>query len=83
VYIPFHFNRVRINGHEERDMDKYYKELRKRNGKTPVMTSINNQIQPPITPPIQPTQQKNIQQPVRRPKSQPLFKLKHIKAEHV
>lgn len=83
VYIPFHFNRVRINGHEERDMDKYYKELRKRNGKTPLMTYINNRIQPPITPPIQPTQQKIIQQPVRMPKSQPLFKLKHIKDEHV
>ena len=80
VYIPFHFNRVRINGHEERDMDKYYKELRKRNGKTPSMQSINNRIQLQNT---QPTQQQNIQQPVRRPKSQPLFKLKPIKAEHV
>jgi len=80
VYIPFHFNRVRINGHEERDMDKYYKELRKRNGKTPSMQSINNRIQLQNT---QPTQQKNIQQPVRKAKSQPLFKLKPIKAEHV
>ena len=84
VYIPFHFNRVRINGHEERDMDKYYKELRKRNGKIPSMQSVNNRIQRPITPQIQkPTQQKNVQQPIRKPKSQSIFKLKHIKDEHV
>ena len=76
IYIPIHFNRVRINGHEESDMAKYYKELRKQNGKSPSMQSINNTNQQPI-------QQKHIQQPVQKRQIQPLFKSKHIKDEHV
>jgi len=75
IYIPIHFNRVRINGYEETDMAKYYKELRKRNGSYPTMQSINNTTQP--------TQQKNIQQPAQKRTTQPLFKSKRIKDEPV
>jgi len=77
IYIPIHFNRVRINGHEELDMAKYYKELRKRNGSCPTMQSINNTTNTNTPPP--PPQTKIFQ----KRQTQPMFNLKRIKDEHV
>ena len=77
IYIPIHFNRVRINGYEETDMAKYYKELRKRNGSCPTMQSINNTKN--TNTPTPPPQTKIFQ----KRQTQPMFNLKRIKDEHV
>ena len=81
IYIPIHFNRVRINGHEESDMAKYYKELRKRNGSYPTMQSINTNQQstPETKQPNTPTPKKIFQ----KRQTQPMFILKRFKDEHV
>jgi hypothetical protein len=67
VYIPIHFNRVRVNGHEETDMAKYYKEMHKRNH------GMHSNMVPPKPQPInRPPVQNNIM--LNKNTKQPIFK---------
>ena len=84
IYIPIHFNRVRINGREESDMAKYYKELRKHQNKERAIQSTKKERviqstkkEQEIIPEqsITNVEFKNIES---RRYSQPMFKLNRI-----
>ena len=68
IYIPIHFNRVRVNGHEEKDMAQYYKQLNQlTNGMHPMMKSIElNQLKPEP-------------KSTAKPKNQPMFQTRNTK----